>query len=235
MPNGPWFQPWAGASRPRRHGSATNRLGLCRMRRAGRRLPVAWSLSLIPPTGFGSHSRAAPARGTWMVTWGPAAGPSGTVAECRRVGRKWRLAWQDRNVLIEDSIGMAHLAVLLANPRQEIAAADLVAGLAALSGAGDRGAAHPVLDQAAMAGYRHRLKRLAADRAHRRSLLLLARLRSAWRNPVKGSRRRSRPVGGPRRRAGRLPGPGPGGRRRPQAARRSPGPGRGGRPRPAAG
>jgi hypothetical protein len=39
---------------------------------------------------------------------------------------------------------MAHLAVLIANPRQEIRAADLVAGLAALSGAaGDGGAAHP--------------------------------------------------------------------------------------------
>jgi hypothetical protein len=93
----------------------------------------------------------------------PAAGPSGAVAQCRRVGRKWRLAWQDRSVLVEDSIGMAHLAVLLANPRQEIPAADLAAGLAALSGAGDRGSAHPVLDQAAMADYRHRLKRLDAE------------------------------------------------------------------------
>jgi hypothetical protein len=91
------------------------------------------------------------------------AGPSGTVAECRRVGRKWRLAWQDRSVLIEDSIGMAHLAVLLANPRQEIPAADLAAGLAALSAAGHRGPAHPVLDQAALAEYRHRLKRLDAE------------------------------------------------------------------------
>ena len=93
----------------------------------------------------------------------PAATPSGTVAECRRVGRKWRLVWQDRSVLIEDSIGMAHLAVLLANPRQEIPAADLAAGLAALSAAGDRGSAHPVLDQAALAEYRHRLKRLDAE------------------------------------------------------------------------
>jgi hypothetical protein len=93
----------------------------------------------------------------------PAVGPSGTAAECRRIGRKWRLAWQDRSVLIEDSIGMAHLAVLLANPRQEIPAADLAAGLAALSAAGDRGSAYPVLDQAALAEYRHRLKRLDAE------------------------------------------------------------------------
>jgi hypothetical protein len=89
--------------------------------------------------------------------------PPGTVAECHRFGRKWRLAWQDRSVLIEDSIGMAHLAVLLANPRQEIPAADLVAGLATLSAAGHGSPAHPVLDQSAMAEYRNRLKRLDAD------------------------------------------------------------------------
>ena len=59
-------------------------------------------------------------------------------AQCRRVGRKWRLTWQDRSVLVEDSIGMAHLAVLIANPRQEILAADLAAGLAALRPRGRR-------------------------------------------------------------------------------------------------
>ena len=64
---------------------------------------------------------------------------------------------------MEDSIGMAHLAVLIANPRQEILAADLAAGLAALGGASDGGSAHPVLDQAAIAEYRNRLKRLDAE------------------------------------------------------------------------
>jgi hypothetical protein len=58
---------------------------------------------------------------------------------------------------------MAHLAVLLANPRQEIPAADLAAGLAALSAAGDRSPVHAVLDKAAMAEYRNRLKRLGAE------------------------------------------------------------------------
>ena len=67
-------------------------------------------------------------------------------------------------MLIEDSIGLVHLAVLIANPRQEILAADLVAGLAGLSGAtGDVGAAHPVLDHEAIAEYRNRLKRLDAE------------------------------------------------------------------------
>ena len=89
--------------------------------------------------------------------------PHGPFVECRRVGRKWRLTWQDRSALVEDSIGMAHLAVLVANPRQEIPAADLAAGLAALSAAGDGGSAHPVLDQAAIAEYRDRLRRLDAE------------------------------------------------------------------------
>ena len=53
-------------------------------------------------------------------------------ARCQRVGRKWRLTLGHRTVLVEDSIGLVHLAVLIANPRQEIQAADLVAGLAGL-------------------------------------------------------------------------------------------------------
>ena len=91
-------------------------------------------------------------------------GPSAAAAECHRAGRKWRLALRNRSVLVEDSIGMVHLAVLIANPRQEILAADLVAGLAGLSGAaGDVGGAHPVLDHEAIAEYRNRLKRLDAE------------------------------------------------------------------------
>ncbi len=83
------------------------------------------------------------------------------VAQCHRVGRKWRLVLRNRSVMVDDSIGMAHLAVLIANPRQEIQAADLVAGLAGLSGtAGEAGTAQRVLDHEAIAEYRNRLKRL---------------------------------------------------------------------------
>jgi len=85
-------------------------------------------------------------------------------AHCQRAGRKWRLTLRNRSVLVEDSIGMVHLAVLIANPRQEIQAADLVAGLAGLSGTsgevGGSGAAQRVLDPEAIAEYRSRLKRL---------------------------------------------------------------------------
>jgi hypothetical protein len=117
-------------------------------------------------------------------------GPSAAAAECHRAGRKWRLALRNRSVLVEDSIGMVHLAVLIANPRQEILAADLVAGLAGLSGAaaGDVGAAHPVLDHEAIAEYRNRLKRLdaeigqleSADDPSRASLLGQARAERDW-------------------------------------------------------
>jgi hypothetical protein len=92
------------------------------------------------------------------------AGSSQTFAQCRRVGRKWQLSWQNRSVLVEDSVGMLHLAVLIANPRQEVRAADLAAGLTVLSAAvADSAAAHPVLDAAALQEYRNRLKRLAAE------------------------------------------------------------------------
>jgi hypothetical protein len=108
--------------------------------------------------GDGAHgdvARGGSARG------GSARGGS---AECLRQGRKWRLSLDDRAVLVEDSVGMLHLAVLIANPRREIPAAELAAGLAALAGAGPAGAsAQPVLDQQAVAAYRSRLSQLQAE------------------------------------------------------------------------
>jgi hypothetical protein len=62
---------------------------------------------------------------------------------------------------VDDSIGMTYLAVLIANPRQDIAATDLVAGVVTLGGAaGDAGPVHPVLDREAVARYRTRLREL---------------------------------------------------------------------------
>ena len=93
----------------------------------------------------------------------PVAGPppAAEEARCQRAGRKWRLTLGNRSVLVEDSIGMVHLAVLIANPRHEIQAADLVAGLAGLSGTGaGAGAAQRVLDPEAIAEYRNRLRQL---------------------------------------------------------------------------
>jgi hypothetical protein len=87
------------------------------------------------------------------------------TAACRRVGRRWRIEWGRRNVLVEHSVGMLHLAVLLANPGQQIAAIDLVAGVAAVTAAADRGSmsAQPVLDRVAMQQYQSRLSRLLGE------------------------------------------------------------------------
>ena len=94
----------------------------------------------------------------------PASGRSGVMAECSRVGRKWRLTLRNHSVLVDDSVGMIHLAVLIGNPRQEILAVDLVAGLAALSSAvSDLPAAQPVLDRDAIGQYQKRLHRLDAE------------------------------------------------------------------------
>ncbi|HUB39872.1 MAG TPA: hypothetical protein VMA72_13545 [Streptosporangiaceae bacterium] len=95
-----------------------------------------------------------------IATRGDAVAPG--VATCTRVGRRWQLTLLGRSVLVEDSIGMLHLAVLIANPRREIPAADLVSGLAALRGGGDSGAGQPALDPQAVSAYRRRLKQLNA-------------------------------------------------------------------------
>ncbi len=83
------------------------------------------------------------------------------VATCKRVGRRWQLTLGDRGVLVEDSTGMLHLAVLIANPRREIPASELVSGLASLGG--DSGVGQPALDPHAVRAYRSRLKQLDAE------------------------------------------------------------------------
>jgi hypothetical protein len=120
-------------------------------RQLDKAMSEATALSLPLPDGSGSFPGSFP----------DAVGP---FAQCHRVGRNWRLAWRNRSVTVADSIGMLHLAVLIANPRQEVKAADLVSGLATLSsvaGAGET--AHPVLDREAIGEYRGRLKRLDAE------------------------------------------------------------------------
>ena len=118
------------------------------------RLRLAETLALRAQPGdleAADHERRAAARESAATGSEPgrpvvAAGAGG--AECRRVGRSWRVAWQDRSVLMPDSIGMLHLAVLIANPRQDIPATELVAGLSALAGSrAESGTGQPVLDR----------------------------------------------------------------------------------------
>ena len=111
-----------------------------------------------------------------------AASPAVAAQEvhCQRAGRKWRLTLGLRSALVEDSIGMVHLAVLIANPRQEIRAADLVAGLTGLSETdADTGTAQ--LSSAAGFGGRTRAfpdqperARVAVGKAIRRALARIA-------------------------------------------------------------
>ncbi|MEW9528586.1 hypothetical protein [Microbispora sp. NPDC049125] len=56
---------------------------------------------------------------------GPRHSPVVTV---QRRGRRWEIELDGRTALVDHSVGMGHLAVLLANPGQEIPAADLAAG-----------------------------------------------------------------------------------------------------------
>jgi hypothetical protein len=111
--------------------------------------------------------RAAAAEAGALGLTAPAAGRTLTVrpaaVTCDREGRGWRLTLRDETALVQDSIGMLHLAVLIANPRQDISAADLASGLTMLRSAPDDAAAQPLLDQRAISEYRQRLRQLDAE------------------------------------------------------------------------
>ena len=94
----------------------------------------------------------------------PKAEPAGPVL-CRRQGRHWQLELGRRRALVQHSVGMLHLATLLANPGSEIPAAELAAGpgMLRLVDAGTATSAQPVLDETARREYRQRLSRLEAE------------------------------------------------------------------------
>jgi hypothetical protein len=92
------------------------------------------------------------------------AGGQSPVVVCQRRGRQWRVELGERAVLVAHSVGMAHLAMLLANPGCEIPATDLAAG-AGLAGTAKPGtalSAQPVLDEVAKREYKKRLAELNA-------------------------------------------------------------------------
>ncbi len=91
--------------------------------------------------------------------------PKPAVVVCTRYGRRWRVECGHRSVLIEHSVGLLHLAVLIANPGQEIPAIELVAGVAAAGHAaeGKGVSAQPVLDNVAIHEYRRRLSWLRTE------------------------------------------------------------------------
>jgi len=87
------------------------------------------------------------------------------AATCVREATNWRVALGNRSAVVGHSVGMLHLAVLLANADKEIPAVDLVAGVAVLDSAidGAGGSTQTVLDRTAVQQYRERLGRLRAD------------------------------------------------------------------------
>jgi hypothetical protein len=84
-----------------------------------------------------------------------------SILRCTREGRNWHVALGRRSVRVEHRVGLLHLAVLVANPGQEIDAIELAAGVSAL-GTGTL-SGQPVLDRVAIARYRDRLTQLREE------------------------------------------------------------------------
>ena len=111
--------------------------------------------------------------------------PAPDPARCTREGDQWLVSWNRRVVVLEHSVGMGHLAMLLADPGREIAAVDLVAGLAGARSLSDPVTDQPVLDRTAVQEYRQRLAQLdeelaAAPDAPGRRPQVDARAESDW-------------------------------------------------------
>jgi len=83
-----------------------------------------------------------------------------TTVNCARHGQRWRIECGHRTADLPNSVGMLHLAVLLANPNRDIPAIDLATGIAALPPAALDTPAQPVLDQQAIRDYRDRISQL---------------------------------------------------------------------------
>jgi hypothetical protein len=81
----------------------------------------------------------------------------GRTAACIRRGRRWRVELGGRSVLVEDSVGIRHLAILMANPGVDVSAVDLTCSV------GPRGHSpgripQQVLDVEALRNFRSRLQ-----------------------------------------------------------------------------
>jgi hypothetical protein len=82
------------------------------------------------------------------------------TAAFRREGDVWLVRFGGVDARVRDTKGMADLAALLTRPGVEVHVAELVGAAGALGAAGDR---EPVLDDAAIAAFRSRLRELAVD------------------------------------------------------------------------
>lgn len=91
--------------------------------------------------------------------------PGELIATCSRDGRQWQVKLADRNILVDHSVGMLHLAVLLTNPGIDVPAIELAAGVAALGGRNAQAglSTQPILDRSAIQEYRQHLVRLRTE------------------------------------------------------------------------
>lgn len=129
------------------------RLGQALTRRAGPTDPAAAHTEL---TAAGQEAAAL----GMAVPEDSRHGPADLVV-CRRIGRHWQIELGHRSALVEHTVGMRHLAMLLAHPGRDIHAADLAAGPE--PPIGSAASAQPLLDDSARRRYRLRLSELAAE------------------------------------------------------------------------
>jgi hypothetical protein len=152
---------------------------------------------------LGAHLLAARARAELAaVTAGaePAAGKN----VLRQAGEVWTIGFAGRTAQVRDAKGIRDLAVLLAAPGREVAAADLAAGFSASASATGSLGADPVLDEQARAAYRARLAALDGELAAadaREDAARSARL-SGERDALLGELARAAGLGGRPRRLG---------------------------------
>jgi hypothetical protein len=98
------------------------------------------------------------------------AAPPARVVTCRRHGGRWRIELGRRAAVVPDSVGMAYLAVLIANPGTEIPAVELAVGRGVLDRVAGgvtaeqaSASAQPVLDEVARREYQRRLAHLQTE------------------------------------------------------------------------
>jgi hypothetical protein len=92
----------------------------------------------------------------------PAASRPSGAAVCTRTGRRWRIEWRGRSAVIDDMVGVRHLAVLIANPGVDVAAIDLAEPS---RGPHPTMSPQPMLDRQAVGEYRVRLRELGVELA----------------------------------------------------------------------
>ncbi|MFB4296691.1 hypothetical protein [Actinomadura sp. NTSP31] len=120
----------------------------------------AAELHMPPPPGI--------ERGTVRLRDDTGGAPGrGTTVVCRRRGKRWDVELSGRVAAVDHCVGLEYLAVLMANPGQEMPAAELAAGHGGQGPAGSATPAQPLLDEAAKRQYKQRLAELQdqADQA----------------------------------------------------------------------